>query len=84
MYIQADIQDVIDQVIGRGGKTAADTEEKKSPELKKANKGVRFTLRLPSHLINKIDEVRKLRAGIISRNQWILEAISKATATKTE
>jgi hypothetical protein len=39
----------------------------------------RLTLRIPKHLIDKIDTKRKQRIGTISRNLWILELIDKAT-----
>jgi hypothetical protein len=37
---------------------------------------LRMTFRCPSYLIEKLDEVRKSRPGIISRNQAIVEALS--------
>lgn len=37
---------------------------------------IRFTLRIPQKLINKIDKNRKKRVGNVSRNQWILDAIT--------
>ncbi len=64
----------IDDVINKGGST---TVESKLQE-KMSNSEVRFTLRIPANLIRKIDEDRKTRIGSVSRNQWILEAISKA------
>lgn len=74
-YVQTDIEDKIDQVIERGGKTAVDEPiEKKSTQ----DEEIRFTLRIQSSLIKKIDSARKPRVGNVSRNQWILEVISNA------
>ena len=41
----------------------------------------RLTLRIPRHLMDKIDAKRKERIGKISRNLWILEVIQNATTT---
>ena len=38
---------------------------------------VRFTLRAPAYLFSLIDEFRGRRPGKISRNTWILEAITE-------
>jgi hypothetical protein len=38
---------------------------------------VRFTLRAPRYLFSKIDEFRGARVGKVSRNTWILEAITE-------
>ena len=59
--------------ISSGGKTTDEYEEKK----KKNDLDSRFTLRIPSHLIEKIDTYRRNRVGIFSRNSWILEAIEE-------
>ena len=74
-----DIQDAINRVISLGGKTTADSEHENDILSNCNEKNVRFTLRLPSSLLKKVDEFRKMRIGIVSRNQWILEIISKAT-----
>lgn len=62
----------IDEVINRGGKTTV--ESKQSRE--QVDEEIRFTLRIPQSLINKIDKDRHSRVGNVSRNQWILEAVS--------
>lgn len=38
---------------------------------------VRFTLRAPRFLFSRIDGSRRARPGYISRNTWILEAITE-------
>lgn len=38
---------------------------------------VRFTLRAPRFLFSKIDASRRGRPGHVSRNTWILEAITE-------
>ncbi len=64
----------IDDIINKGGATTAEAQTK---ELESASE-IRFTLRIPAKLIRKVDEARASRIGNVSRNQWILEAISKA------
>jgi hypothetical protein len=58
----------IDEVINRGGSSAASQEEQ--PDKERV-----FNLRVPGYLVEKIDALRKRRIGKISRNTWILEAI---------
>jgi ribosomal protein L2 len=65
----------IEDVINKGG--TATIESQSIEELNKDNE-VRFTLRIKSKIMKKIDESRNGRVGKISRNQWILEAISKS------
>lgn len=60
-----------DEIINRGGKTSADVAEYVITEDE-----VRFTLRLQKKIIQKIDKDRKNKAGNVSRNQWIVEAIA--------
>jgi predicted HicB family RNase H-like nuclease len=60
----------VDDIINRGGKTTVETEAVVDDE-------IRFTLRIPRTLIQSIDKNRKERVGNVSRNQWILEAISE-------
>jgi hypothetical protein len=61
----------IERVIKRGGNVSVDeANQNETAEM-------RFTLRIPTKLISIIDEERKKRIGTVSRNQWILEAISK-------
>ncbi len=38
---------------------------------------VRFTLRAPQFVFSQIDAVRRARPGFVSRNTWILEAITE-------
>jgi len=61
----------VDDIINRGGALTAESEVQTETD-------IRFTLRIPSKLIRKIDDSRKDRIGNVSRNQWILEAISKS------
>jgi predicted HicB family RNase H-like nuclease len=58
----------IDEVINRGGSSAASQEENQVKERI-------FNLRVPESLVAKVDALRKRRTGKISRNTWILEAI---------
>jgi predicted HicB family RNase H-like nuclease len=58
----------IEEVINRGGASAASQEENQEKERI-------FNLRVPESLVAKVDALRKRRAGKISRNTWILEAI---------
>ena len=67
----------IDEIINRGGKTSGDSSAKEI-ETEEA----RFTLRIPTKMIEKIDKDRKKRIGNISRNQWILETIADKFDTK--
>ena len=46
-------------------------------EFREALEEVRFTLRAPRFLFSKVDGSRRLRAGHVSRNTWILEAITE-------
>jgi hypothetical protein len=38
---------------------------------------VRFTLRAPQFVFSQIDAARRVRPGFVSRNTWILEAITE-------
>jgi hypothetical protein len=67
------IQYDIDDIINKGGKTTADAK----PQTQQTDEELRFTLRIPQTLIEKIDQDRQARIGNVSRNQWILEAVSK-------
>ncbi len=60
----------IDLIINRGGKTSVESSVTCEDE-------IRFTLRIPSKMTDKIDKDRKNMIGTVSRNQWILEAINK-------
>jgi predicted HicB family RNase H-like nuclease len=59
----------IDAVINRGGTSSASQEENHDKERI-------FNLRVPESLVRQVDALRKRRAGKISRNTWILEAIA--------
>ena len=59
----------IEEVINRGGSSAASQEENQEKERI-------FNLRVPESLVAKVDVLRKRRTGKISRNTWILEAIA--------
>lgn len=65
--------EVIENIINRGGSTVESGIKEKPSKAE-----IRFTLRIPAKLIKKLDEARKVRDIKISRNHWILEAISKA------
>jgi predicted DNA binding CopG/RHH family protein len=42
----------------------------------------RFTLRIPSMMLQQIDKQRKKKVGKFSRNNWILEAIEEKLMSK--
>jgi predicted HicB family RNase H-like nuclease len=63
----------IEEVINRGGSSAASQEENQEKERI-------FNLRVPESLVEKVDTLRKRRTGKISRNTWILEAIEDKVA----
>jgi hypothetical protein len=82
VIIQSDIEDMIGNVINRGGKTATDDPIDTPVKQEIKEEEIRFTLRIEEGLIKKIDQSRKLRVGNISRNQWIIEVISSALEDK--
>lgn len=45
--------------------------------MNKKNETARISLRLPRECFNAIDRLRLVRAGNISRNTWIAEAITE-------
>ena len=63
----------IEEVIDRGGSSAASQEENQEKERI-------FNLRVPESLVAQVDTLRKRRTGKISRNTWILEAIEDKVA----
>ena len=67
-----DIEEAVEKVISRGGKTTADDV----PDQK--NREIRFTLRVPHKLLEAVDDARKSRIGTVSRNQFIVEMLNKA------
>lgn len=68
-------EQAINEIIERGGKTTLENQPPPEQE-------TRFTLRLPYKLIDMIDENRKKRIGNVSRNQWIIEAVSTKLESK--
>lgn len=40
----------------------------------------RMNLRMPEHLLADLDRLCKARPGKVSRNQWIVEAVSEKMA----
>ena len=62
------ITESLEDVINRGAKTKEDN---------KIQGDVRFTIRIPPEMIEEIDQKRKTKFGRVSRNQWILSAISE-------
>lgn len=68
-----------DAIINKGGKTTAESETKVSDL---SGSETRFTLRIPNAMVHKIDKSRKAMVGTVSRNQWILEAISNSLPKK--
>lgn len=67
----------IEEVINRGSNTAIESIEA-DQRAESSESEARFTLRIPSSLMNRVDEARSSRVGKVSRNQWILEVINKA------
>jgi predicted HicB family RNase H-like nuclease len=66
----------IEEVINRGGSSAASQEENQEKERI-------FNLRVPESLVEQVDALRKRRTGKISRNTWILEAIADKIARES-
>ena len=66
-----------DTFIKSGGKTTQESNKSNDNTL-----DFRFTLRVSSKIIQKIDGQRKNRAGVFSRNSWILEAIEEKLKSK--
>lgn len=58
----------VEELILKGGSAPADAQTENSREL-------RFSLRIPYDILNKMEKVRKAQGGFISRNTWILQAI---------
>ncbi len=77
IYVQTDIEDAIEEVIGRGGKTIEEGKNENKSVYIEENKTTSFTLRIPEKMIGLIDKRRKGRIGKVSRNQWIIEVIQK-------
>lgn len=78
VYVQTDIDEAIERVIEKGGSVIADKKPTPSTTENVEGDEVRFTLRIPKKLIDKVDAGRKKRVGNVSRNQWILEVIENA------
>lgn len=62
------------QFIEGGGKTAEESNSNSSASKKQ---DLRFSLRIPKQLVEMIDDQCRNQVGNISRNTWILEAISQ-------
>jgi hypothetical protein len=62
----------IEQMINSGGIT---TQKQYQDDTKKE---VKFTVRLPKNIVNRIDKIRSKRAAKPSRNNWILDVIERA------
>jgi len=71
--MSVNIEQQAEEFISKGGTLA------KSTYLEINNEDHRLTLRIPSWLMDKVDEKRKQRLGKVSRNFWILEVLEKAT-----
>ena len=61
----------IEEFIEKGGGVSV----RGRPRIKKEEQLLRFSLRIPKHLVNLIDESREKEIGSFSRNNWILSAI---------
>lgn len=69
-YEKEKVEPDIDEFINAAGKT-------KEESIALQYSTVSFNLRLPRHLVEKIDRKRKSNLGFISRNQWIIEALAR-------
>lgn len=65
----------IEAFISKGGGVL---EENTLPEKEE----VRMTFRCPKDLIDELDKMRKIRPGVVSRNQAIVEAIGVFVTSK--
>lgn len=65
-----------DSFINSGGKTTQESIQ----NLEQLDS--RFTLRIPSMMLQQIDKQRKKKVGKFSRNNWILEAIEEKLMSK--
>jgi len=72
-------QDLLtDSFIKSGGKTTQESNRISDENIM----DLKFTLRIPSATIQKIDSQRKQRIGNLSKNSWILEAIEEKLNSK--
>ena len=62
----------VTRVINKGGSSREFSSEIETEERERI-----FNLRVPESLVAQVDEIRKGRTGKISRNTWILEAMSE-------
>jgi predicted DNA binding CopG/RHH family protein len=60
-------ESMVQEIIGKGGKTSADTPSK--------SKKITVQLRLSEAMLERIDKAVKRRAVPIPRHTWFLEAI---------
>lgn len=66
----------IDQLIKKGGEVPPEADTAKiMGKNKKSSKRVNVQLRLPQHLIDRIDGILDSRMISVSRHTWFLEAI---------
>lgn len=70
-----DIEEAREEIILKGGKVAADSEEETLATKRKAQ-WTNLCLRITSNMVNHIDLLLEDRIGI-SRTAWILEAIQE-------
>lgn len=63
----------IDSFISKGGTLAVSAHDSESN-----GDEHRMTLRIPRHLVEKMDAKRKMRSGNVSRTLWVIEAIEKS------
>ncbi len=63
-------EDEIDRLISKGALVKEDVKEKKTKKFSNIN------FRIPTDMLNQVDETLQDRVGI-SRNGWILEAIQE-------
>ncbi|MHB1219076.1 MAG: hypothetical protein ACYC1L_12865 [Alphaproteobacteria bacterium] len=52
-------------------------------ELLSEEEEIRFTLRAPRYVFSRVDALRRQRPGHVSRNTWILEAITEKLQRET-
>jgi hypothetical protein len=69
-----DIEDARDEIILKGGKVAADSEEEIAT--KRKIQWTNLCLRITTNMVGQIDFLLEERIGI-SRTAWILEAIQE-------
>jgi len=78
--VDRNIENLTEDFISSGGMTTSESSrsERHNSRSIRDEEEVRFTLRIPKHMLQEIDEQRKHQDGSISRNTWILQLISSA------